>query len=175
VSKTQRPLAEAERIAASIVADLAPSCARIQVAGSVRRHKQVVGDIEMVAIPRYAPAGLFGDCMANLLWGYTDLLALLEKRQGEEYDEMLTLLDGYFDVVTVHQRPLASRGLRRRVRATVPATPRSCVPRVPLAARVRQPRRSLGVAAAWWRSMRRGVSTPVSMDRPVRGDQGRTT
>jgi len=39
MSKMQRTLAEAERIAAAIVADLAPSCARIQVAGSVRRRK----------------------------------------------------------------------------------------------------------------------------------------
>jgi hypothetical protein len=68
VSKTQRPLPDAERIAAAIVADLAPFCARIQVAGSVRRHKEVVGDIELVAIPHYAPAGLFGDGTANLLW-----------------------------------------------------------------------------------------------------------
>jgi DNA polymerase/3'-5' exonuclease PolX len=68
VSKSQRPLTEAERIAAAIVADLAPFCARIQVAGSVRRRKEFVGDIEVVAIPCYAPAGLFGDCMANLLW-----------------------------------------------------------------------------------------------------------
>jgi DNA polymerase/3'-5' exonuclease PolX len=50
------------------VADVALSCDRIQVAGSVRRRKEVVGDIEMVAIPRYAPAGLFGDCTASLLW-----------------------------------------------------------------------------------------------------------
>ena len=68
VSKTQRPLPEAERIAAAIVADLAPCCDRIQVAGSVRRRTEVVGDIDVVAIPRYAPAGLFGDCTANLLW-----------------------------------------------------------------------------------------------------------
>ena len=68
MSKTQRPLPEGERIAAAIVADLAPSCARIQVAGSVRRRKEVVGDIELVAIPRYVPAGLFGDCTTNLLW-----------------------------------------------------------------------------------------------------------
>ena len=68
MSKTKRPLPDAERIAAAIVADLAPSCARIQVAGSVRRRKEVVGDIEIVAIPRYAPAGLFGDCTINLLW-----------------------------------------------------------------------------------------------------------
>jgi DNA polymerase/3'-5' exonuclease PolX len=34
----------------------------------VRRRKEVVGVIELVAIPRYAPAGLFGACTANLLW-----------------------------------------------------------------------------------------------------------
>ena len=51
VSKTQRPLPDAERIAAAIVADLAPFCDRIQVAGSVRRRKEFVGDIELVAIP----------------------------------------------------------------------------------------------------------------------------
>ena len=68
MSKSQRPLAEAERIVTAIGADLAPFCARIQVAGSVRRRTEVVGDIEMVAIPRYVPAGLFGDCTANLVW-----------------------------------------------------------------------------------------------------------
>ena len=68
MSKTWRPLAEAERIAAALVADLEPHCARIAVAGSVRRRKEQVGDIELVAIPRYAPAGLFGDRTTNLLW-----------------------------------------------------------------------------------------------------------
>jgi hypothetical protein len=47
-------------------AELAPFCARIQVAGAVRRQG-VRRNIELVAIPRYAPAGLFGDCTANLL------------------------------------------------------------------------------------------------------------
>ena len=68
MSKTTRPLAEAERIAHAIVADLAPYCTRLCIAGSVRRHKELVGDIELVAIPRYEPAGLFGDCTANALW-----------------------------------------------------------------------------------------------------------
>ena len=35
-----------------------------------RPSKEVVGDIERVAIPRYAPAGLVGDCTANLHWEY---------------------------------------------------------------------------------------------------------
>jgi len=68
VSKTGRPLAEAERIASALVADLEPYCARIAIAGSVRRRKEQVGDIEFVAIPRYEPAGLFGDRTANALW-----------------------------------------------------------------------------------------------------------
>jgi len=68
MGKILRPLAEAERIAAALVADLEPYCARITLAGSVRRRKEVVGDIEFVAIPRYEPAGLFGDRTANTLW-----------------------------------------------------------------------------------------------------------
>ena len=68
MGKVQRPLAEAERIASTIIADLLPVCDRIQVAGSVRRRKDLVGDIELVAIPRYEPAGLFGDRRANALW-----------------------------------------------------------------------------------------------------------
>ena len=48
MSKTLRPLDEAERIACTIVADLLPFCQRIQVAGSVRRRKELVGDIGVV-------------------------------------------------------------------------------------------------------------------------------
>jgi DNA polymerase/3'-5' exonuclease PolX len=40
---------------------LAPSCDRIEIAGSIRRLKPEVKDIELVAIPRLVPAGLFGD------------------------------------------------------------------------------------------------------------------
>ena len=43
MSKTERSLPEAERSAAASVANLAPSCARIQVADLVRRRKEVVG------------------------------------------------------------------------------------------------------------------------------------
>ena len=85
MSKTQRPLPDAERIAAAIVADLAPFCARIQVAGSVRRHKAVVGDIEIVAIPRYAPTGFFGDCTANLLGDCTANLLCEHLHASDSY------------------------------------------------------------------------------------------
>lgn len=43
---------QAERIAKSCVHDLAPYCERIEIAGSIRRHKPDVHDIEVVCIPK---------------------------------------------------------------------------------------------------------------------------
>jgi DNA polymerase/3'-5' exonuclease PolX len=40
---------------------LAPYCERIEIAGSIRQRKPQVKDIELVAIPRQIPTGLFGD------------------------------------------------------------------------------------------------------------------
>lgn len=40
---------------------LADHCDRIEIAGSLRRDRLIVHDIELVAIPRLVPAGLFGD------------------------------------------------------------------------------------------------------------------
>lgn len=51
--KTPQPYAEALAMAEQIVTYLAPACARIALAGSLRRRKPEVGDIELVAIPRY--------------------------------------------------------------------------------------------------------------------------
>ena len=45
-------LARAQEIAAQVVARLAPYCERCEVAGSVRRLKPEVKDIEVVVIPR---------------------------------------------------------------------------------------------------------------------------
>lgn len=54
------PLAQAQALAAKIVDDLRPVCELIQVAGSVRRRCETVGDIEIVCVPRYA-ADLFNE------------------------------------------------------------------------------------------------------------------
>lgn len=70
-------LAEAERLAEDLVRQMAPYCARIQVAGSIRRRKGLVGDIEILCIPRWEhrpdPSDLFGaDRRVNTLhtdWG----------------------------------------------------------------------------------------------------------
>lgn len=54
------PLDKAAKLAALIADDLRPVCERIEVAGSVRRKCETVGDIELVVIPKYA-ANLFGE------------------------------------------------------------------------------------------------------------------
>jgi DNA polymerase/3'-5' exonuclease PolX len=50
---TKLSLADARRVADKLVDRLAPACERIEVAGSIRRGKAEVGDIELVAIPRF--------------------------------------------------------------------------------------------------------------------------
>lgn len=55
--KTSLPYAEALKIAAGVVEDLTPCCERIEIAGSLRRKKPEVGDIEIVCIAKFTPAG----------------------------------------------------------------------------------------------------------------------
>lgn len=68
MTKVARRLAEAQDIAAQVVADLTPYCHTVDIAGSVRRGKADVGDLEIVARPRWELAGgLFGDISTNML------------------------------------------------------------------------------------------------------------
>jgi DNA polymerase/3'-5' exonuclease PolX len=56
------PLADAERNAAELVELLKPACVRIEVAGSIRRKRPDVGDLDIVAIPYVRHAlNLFGE------------------------------------------------------------------------------------------------------------------
>lgn len=50
-------LAVARRLADKVTAELSPACHRIEVAGSVRRGKASIGDIDLMIVPR--AAGLF--------------------------------------------------------------------------------------------------------------------
>lgn len=50
-TKTKHSLREASPVAEQLVALLAPCCERIEVAGSIRREKWEVGDIELLCIP----------------------------------------------------------------------------------------------------------------------------
>lgn len=58
---------EALRIANAVVQQLAPHCYRIEIAGSVRRGKPEVKDIEIVAIPRPYDDGLFAYGLAPIV------------------------------------------------------------------------------------------------------------
>jgi len=71
------PLAMVEPIARELVEWLAPFCERIAIAGSIRRCKRLVGDIEIVAIAKVEnrpSLSLFGDpervdlLAENLAW-----------------------------------------------------------------------------------------------------------
>jgi DNA polymerase/3'-5' exonuclease PolX len=68
--KTRIPLLEAQQMAGEVIALLKNSCERIEVAGSIRRRKPDVGDIEIVCIPDFESTGcdLFGNplSMANM-------------------------------------------------------------------------------------------------------------
>ena len=60
-------LEEAQVIAEKIKALLAPHCLRIEIAGSIRRKKPVVKDIEIVAIPKPYDIGLFESGIATVV------------------------------------------------------------------------------------------------------------
>lgn len=62
------PLAAAEPVARHLIAVLAPFCHRIEIAGSIRRRKPIVGDIEIVFIPRVEQrmADMFATAPADL-------------------------------------------------------------------------------------------------------------
>lgn len=92
-AKRKFPRADAIAAAKDLVAHLNPHCARLVVAGSLRRRKQSVGDIEILYIPQFASArdGLFD----------TKQIDLAEA-------ELQRLLGGG----TIRKRPTASPGGR---------------------------------------------------------------
>jgi DNA polymerase/3'-5' exonuclease PolX len=63
--KPKHPAARARVVAEKIVEALKPVCMRIEIAGSLRRNKPLVGDIEILYIPKNTqikdPLDLFGD------------------------------------------------------------------------------------------------------------------
>jgi DNA polymerase/3'-5' exonuclease PolX len=97
-------LAEAAVAARSLVVRLADACERIYVAGSIRRGKADVGDIELVAVPRFAevPDGMFETRLANLLTERVDSLLQAgvlgphptDPKRGEKYSKLVHLPSG---------------------------------------------------------------------------------
>lgn len=58
---------EAFKIATEVMEELRPFCYRIEIAGSIRRKKADVGDIEIVAIPKPYSTGLFESGIAKIV------------------------------------------------------------------------------------------------------------
>jgi DNA polymerase/3'-5' exonuclease PolX len=99
------PLVEARQVADELVARLAPSCERITVAGSIRRGRPDVGDVELVAVPRYGSrqvqgVGLFDGPHTERIDYLAETVDLLlaagvlaphptDPKRGERYSKLL--------------------------------------------------------------------------------------
>ncbi|WP_286755479.1 hypothetical protein [Roseivirga sp. UBA838] len=61
------PLSYARGLAEKIKQELASHCERIEIAGSIRRQKPMVKDIEIVAIPKPFDTGIFSTGIATVV------------------------------------------------------------------------------------------------------------
>ena len=59
-------LSFAMMLAGKVVDELAPVCERIEIAGSIRRKKPTIGDVEIVCIPKLVTAtNLLGETISR--------------------------------------------------------------------------------------------------------------
>lgn len=97
---------QALEIAERLVAELRPGCERIEIAGSVRRKKRDVHDIEIVALPKLVRVSdLFGNPTAeySLLDAELTRLNLHQIKGGDRYKQY-ALPDGInLDLFIVRQ------------------------------------------------------------------------
>jgi len=87
-------LDKAKALADKIVAVLAPACDRLEIAGSIRRRQQFVGDVEIVAIPKRE--GLLEDTVQldRLLRGLVASGKLHLIKNGDKYKQFAILKAG---------------------------------------------------------------------------------
>lgn len=92
MSKSKLPLSDAEAMASAFVSLVAPACTRTLIAGSVRRRKAEIGDIEIVAVPRTeAELDMFGfptGAQVSALDALLDDLALPRTKNGPKYKQL---------------------------------------------------------------------------------------
>lgn len=96
---TRVPIREADAAASELVMALEPAVNRIEVAGSIRRGRQDVGDIELVAVPQYAHVqdGMFGTKTVNRLTERVDELIAAgvlrphptDPKRGDRYSKLI--------------------------------------------------------------------------------------
>lgn len=61
----KQPYGKILPVAQQIVTALTPFCERIEIAGSIRRQRPMIGDIEIVVLPK-RPINLFGEPLLNV-------------------------------------------------------------------------------------------------------------
>lgn len=95
MSKRKWPHAEATEVAEKIVAALEPACESIIIAGSLRRRKPLVGDVEIVFVPKIfagRATDLFAapsnESCADVILGDMLKTGLLAKRQNVKGSQM---------------------------------------------------------------------------------------
>ena len=83
---TRYPYQQAIKVAEELRALLAPACERIEIAGSLRRKKATVGDMELLCIPHPSEnlfrTDLLDEAVSRLLGGLLPLLALRPSIRG---------------------------------------------------------------------------------------------
>lgn len=83
----------AREVAEHLVEYFRPWVDRIEIAGSIRRERPEVGDIEIVAVPQTIPDGLFGDTrLAVPEITHQALLTGAKKKAGAKYIQVLDVM-----------------------------------------------------------------------------------
>lgn len=86
MSKIKLPYETALSLAKRVALELSPATTRIEIAGSIRRKRPEIGDIEIVCTP-FLQVNLFGDPQGSLLDLHLEQLAesgRIIKSEGEE-------------------------------------------------------------------------------------------
>lgn len=87
--KSSFPYKEAVLISEKLLIQLSPFCSKIEVAGSIRREKQIVGDIEIVAIPLPWQTGLFLDGIGQVIAQWPKELGDVENKSDVRYTKRM--------------------------------------------------------------------------------------
>jgi DNA polymerase/3'-5' exonuclease PolX len=136
IEKAHIPAADALEVARKLVRYLKPRCEKIMVAGSLRRRKPMVRDVEILFVPKYEretdPGDLFGashqvdiaeraiaallslgviakrpKCDGTFTWGAENKLAV-HMASGIPIDLFATTQEKWFNALVVRTGPKAS-------------------------------------------------------------------
>lgn len=93
-------LKQAECFAQRLIEGMSPHCTRVEIAGSIRRKKDTVKDIEIVAIPRYEHRQREGFLFAN-----PERVNLLYERWAQDTQDVQWIKPATQEIVTWSIKP----------------------------------------------------------------------